>query len=82
MSANDPPPSSLLAEGLTDAVGFFVGAGAAALLARLIGFDFLAPGYGVRVLIGLAMVGIGGGIGLQVARRWRARVQDKDNNAP
>jgi len=75
----ETPPSKLFAEGLTDAVGFFVGAMAAAALARVIGFDFLAPGYGVKVLIGLAMVGIGGGLGLQVARRWRARRQDKNN---
>jgi len=75
-------PSRLLAEGLTDALGFFVGALLAALLARLIGFDFLAPGYGVRVLIGLAMVGLGGGLGLQAARRWRARHIDKDKQQP
>ena len=76
----DTPPSRLLAEGLTDAAGFFVGALAAALLARSIGFDFLEPGYSVRVLIGLAMVGIGGGLGLQVARRLRARRHDKDKD--
>jgi predicted lipid-binding transport protein (Tim44 family) len=70
----------LLAEGLSDAIGFFVGALVAALLARLIGFDFLEPGYGVRVLIGLLMVGLGGGLGLQLARRWRARRQDKNKD--
>jgi len=67
----------LLAEGFTDALGFFVGALAAALLARLIGFDFLEPGYGTRVLIGLAMIGAGGGIGVQVARRLLAK-RDED----
>jgi hypothetical protein len=69
--------SKLFAEGLTDALGFFVGALAAALLARVIGFDFLEPGYGTRVLIGLAMVGAGGGIGVQVARRLLGK-RDKD----
>ena len=69
--------SKLFAEGFTDALGFFVGALAAALLARVIGFDFLEPGYGTRVLLGLAMVGAGGGIGVQVARRLLAK-RDKD----
>jgi hypothetical protein len=62
-------PSKLLTEGFTDAIGFFVGALAGGLLARVTGFDFLEPGYGTRVLIGLAMVGAGGGIGIQLARR-------------
>ena len=69
--------SKLFAEGFTDALGFIVGALAFALLARVIGFDFLEPGYGTRVLIGLAMVGAGGGVGVQVARRLLAQ-RDKD----
>ena len=69
--------NEVVPEGFTDAIGFFVGALAAALLARVIGFDFLEPGYGTRVLIGLAMVGAGGGIGVQVARRLLAQ-RDKD----
>jgi len=67
------PAQRALVEGLTDALGFFVGALGAAALARAIGFDFLAPGYGMRVIVGLLMVGAGGGLGLQLARRVRAR---------
>ncbi|HEV7913649.1 MAG TPA: hypothetical protein VGP22_07770 [Albitalea sp.] len=66
--------SSPLLEGLTDAIGFFAGGLIGALIARAIGFDFLAPGYGVTVMIGLLMVGLGGGIGLQAARRLRAHL--------
>lgn len=70
-----------LAEGLTDAIGFFVGALGAAMLARAIGFDFLAPGYGFTVIIGLLMVGLGGGVGLQLTRRLRARfLSQNDEN--
>ena len=74
---DDKKTSGLFAEGATDALGFFVGALAGALLARVIGFDFLEPGYGTKVLIGLAMVGAGGGIGIQLARRRRAKDPDK-----
>ena len=62
----------LLAEGLTDAAGFVAGFLLALMLARLLGFDPMAPGYGNSVLAGMAMVGIGGGVGVQLARRWRA----------
>ena len=72
------PGSRALLEGLTDAAGFFVGGLVGALLARAIGFDFLAPGYGMSVMIGLLMVGIGGGIGLRVARRFRARLAARE----
>ena len=72
--------SKLLGQGLTDALGFFVGALAGALIARVIGFDFLEPGYGTKVLIGLAMVGAGGGIGIQIARRQRARHETKEDD--
>jgi hypothetical protein len=67
-----------LLEGLTDAVGFFVGGLAGALLARVVGFDFLAPGYGASVMAGLLMVGIGGGIGLRAARTFRARLAARE----
>jgi hypothetical protein len=76
------PAQRALAEGLTDALGFFVGALAAALLARAIGFDFLQPGYGLTVIIGLLMVGLGGGAGVQVARRIRARLAPPDDDTP
>jgi hypothetical protein len=67
------PGKRALSEGLVDAAGFFVGALAAATIARSIGFDFLEPGYGPPVLVGLMMVGVGGGVGLQVARWIKSR---------
>jgi hypothetical protein len=62
----------LLLEGLTDAVGFLVGALVAYALGRLVGFDPLAPGYDGSAIGGIVLAGIGGGAGLQLARRWRA----------
>ncbi|WP_092950113.1 hypothetical protein [Paracidovorax konjaci] len=62
-------PARLLAEGLADAAGFVLGALAGFGLARWLGFDVFAPGYGAASLIGIAMTGLGGGLGLQLARR-------------
>ena len=64
--------NTLLIEGLTDAIGFLAGALLAYGLGRLIGFDPLAPGYGNATIGGLVLAGLGGGLGLQAARRWRA----------
>lgn len=64
----------LIVEGLSDAVGFVGGALAGFWLSRLLGFDLFAEGYGSASLVGIAAVGIGGGLGLQLARRWRAAV--------
>ena len=62
----------LLVEGLSDAVGFFAGALAGFWLGRLLGFDLFSEGYGAASIAGIALVGIGGGLGLHLARRWRA----------
>jgi prepilin signal peptidase PulO-like enzyme (type II secretory pathway) len=66
----------LLLEGLSDAVGFIGGALLGFWLGRLFGLDIFAPGYGNAAIGGIVLVGLGGGIGLQVARRWR-RAQAK-----
>ena len=58
-----------LKEGLIDALGFVVGALAGMLLGQLLGFDIFAPGYGASSLLGIALCGLGGGLGLQLARR-------------
>jgi hypothetical protein len=66
------PVSRLLLEGLTDAVGFVAGVLLAWLIARLLGFDPLAEGYGAAALGGIVLAGLGGGAGVQLARRCRA----------
>ena len=68
----------LLIEGLTDAVGFIGGVLLAYWIGKLLGFDPLAEGYGGNSIGGIVLAGLGGGIGLQLARKWRAsRKKDK-----
>ena len=62
----------LLMEGIADATGFVGGALAGFWLGRLFGLDIFAAGYGTASILGIVMVGLGGGLGLQAARRWRA----------
>ena len=62
---------SLWIEGLSDAIGFVAGALLGYGLARVIGLDPLAPGYETATVFGIVLVGLGGGMGLQLTRRWR-----------
>jgi hypothetical protein len=62
---------NLLIEGLSDAIGFVGGALLGFWLGRLLGFDIFSEGYGNASIFGIILVGIGGGLGLQLARRWR-----------
>jgi hypothetical protein len=68
----------LLLEGLTDAIGFVGGALAAYWLGKLLGFDPLAAGYGGNAIGGIVLAGVGGGLGLQLARRWRKAQKPKE----
>jgi hypothetical protein len=61
-----------LMEGLTDAIGFMVGALLGFGIGAAFGLDLFAPGYGTGSIIAILLVGIGGGMGLQAARRFRA----------
>ncbi|MFP8778705.1 hypothetical protein [Hydrogenophaga sp. RWCD_12] len=70
--------SRLLKEGLSDAIGFVGGALAAFWIARALGFDLFAEGYGSGSIGAVIAVGLGGGLGLQIARRWRAANAAKD----
>ena len=65
-------PHRLLVEGVADAVGFVGGALLGFWLGQLLGLDIFAPGYGTPSLIGIALVGLGGGLGLHAARRWQS----------
>ena len=68
---------SLLAEGLSDAVGFVGGALLGFWIGRLLGLDIFAPGYGNASVGGILLVGLGGGSGLRLARRWRNQLSSK-----
>ena len=63
----------LLIEGLTDAAGFVVGAMLAFGIGKLFGLDIFAPGYSNGTMLGIVLLGLGGGFGLQAARRLRTR---------
>lgn len=64
---------NLWLDGLTDALGFVAGALLGFALGRLLGLDIFAPGYSNASLGGILLAGLGGGMGVQLARRWRAR---------
>jgi len=72
--------NQLLIEGLSDAVGFVGGALLGFWLGRLLGFDIFAAGYGNASVGGIVLVGLGGGGGLQIARRWRNKQSKQSNN--
>ena len=63
---------NLWVEGISDAVGFVGGALLGFWTGRLIGWDVFASVYGTDSIGGILLVGLGGGIGLQLARRWQA----------
>jgi len=63
---------NLLAEGLSDAVGFVGGALLGFWGGQLLGWNIFAAGYGNDSIGGIVLVGLGGGLGLQMARRWQA----------
>jgi len=62
----------LLIEGLSDAVGFIGGALLGYWAGVLLGLDIFGQGYGPGQIGAIALVGLGGGGGLHLARRWRA----------
>jgi hypothetical protein len=64
--------NNLWLEGLSDAVGFVGGALLGFWAGRLLGLDIFAPGYGNASIGGIVLVGLGGGVGLQIARRCHA----------
>ena len=64
-------------DGLADAVGFVGGSLLAFWLGRLLGFDIFDTGYSNSTIFGIVLVGLGGGLGLQIARRVRTQQRDK-----
>jgi len=71
-----------LLEGVSDAVGFVGGALLGFWVGRLIGWNIFAAGYGTDSIGGILLVGLGGGLGLQLARRWQANQQAKSESDP
>jgi len=68
----------LLIEGVSDAVGFIGGALAGYWIGQLLGWDIFSEGYTGASIGAIALVGLGGGGGLHLARAWRARQKDSD----
>ena len=74
----------MLIEGLADAIGFIGGALMGFWLGKLLGLNIFDPGYSNASLVAIGLAGLGGGLGVQVARRvlltHRAKQakQDKD----
>jgi hypothetical protein len=67
-----------LIEGLTDAIGFVVGALLGYGLGVAFGLNLFAAGYGTGSIIAILLVGIGGGMGLQAARHFRGPKADAE----
>ena len=68
---------SLWIEGVSDAIGFLGGALLGFWAGHLLGLDIFAPGYSNRTIGAILMVGMGGGLGLKLARRWRSTLAQK-----
>lgn len=62
-----------LLEGLSDAIGFLGGALLGFWLGQVLGFDIFMPGYTNATIAGVVLVGLGSGLGLQLARHWRRK---------
>jgi hypothetical protein len=67
----EPKKIDFFAVGLSDAIGFLGGSLSGYWLGRLVGMDIFAPGYGTASTIAIVLVGLGGGLGLQLASRWQ-----------
>ncbi|RZI74203.1 MAG: hypothetical protein EOP38_29985, partial [Rubrivivax sp.] len=65
------PPRQLLILGAAQAAGFFIGAMLGRGLGLLLGLDAFGPdGYNGSAMGGILLVGLGGGGGVHLARRW------------
>jgi len=74
----EPKKIDFFAVGLSDAIGFLGGSLSGYWLGKLLGMDIFAPGYGASSTIAIVLVGLGGGLGLQLARRWQRSRNHKD----
>jgi hypothetical protein len=74
----EPKKIDFFAVGLSDAIGFLGGSLSGYWLGKLLGMDIFAPGYGASSTIAIVLVGLGGGLGLQLARRWQRSRNHKE----
>lgn len=70
---------SLLIEGLSDAIGFIGGALLGFWIGRLLGLNIFSAGYDNATIGGIVLVGLGGGVGLQMARRLHKQSKAKSD---
>ena len=70
MSDGRPSTRQLLLLGLAQAVLFIVGALLGRWLGLALGLDAFAEGYSNSAVFGILLIGLGGGAGVQLARRW------------
>lgn len=70
-----PSAGRLLLQGVVQALGFFLGALLGRYLGLFAGLDAFADGtsYSGRSMGGILLIGLGGGAGVQLARRWYVR---------
>lgn len=61
----------MLLQGVSDAVGFVGGALAGYWLAQGMGWDVFGEGYDGASISGIMAIGLGGGVGLHLARIWQ-----------
>ena len=73
--------NKLWLEGLSDAVGFVGGALLGFWIGSLLGLDIFAPGYGNASMGAILLVGLGSGLGVKLARMWRAAQSAKANDS-
>ena len=66
-------PQQLLLEGSSDAIGFVGGALLGWGAAHMLGLDLFAQGYGAGSIAAIALIGLGGGLGLKLPRFWRSK---------
>jgi hypothetical protein len=59
--------------GVSDALGFVAGALLGFGAGKLLGFDAFAQGYDNQSIFAIVLIGLGGGLGLNLARRWQNR---------
>ena len=64
---------SLWLVGISDAVGFVIGAQCGLWLGGWLGFDAFEAGLTNNALVGILFLAVGGGLGLQLSSRWRAK---------